>query len=59
MPQDHVAIAIAVTGRAKAIPIALEKELCQVVGVGEVWIGMTLAKVLQWNAVADAAGRCI
>jgi len=58
VPQDHVAITIAVTGCSKAIAIALEKELCQVVGVGEVGIGMTLAKILQWNAVADAAGRC-
>ena len=58
VPQDHVAITIAVTGCTKGIAIALEKELCQVVGVSEVWIGMTLAKILQWNAVADAAGRC-
>ena len=58
LPQDHVAVAITITGGPKAVAIALEQQIRQLVGVGEVGVGMAATEILQGGAVAHAAGRC-
>ena len=56
LADHHVAVAIAVAGGAKAITVATEQQLGEVMGVGEVGVGMAAAKILQGRAIAHRAG---
>ena len=58
LPQDHVAITVAVAGCPEAIVIAFQQQLRQIMGVGEVGVGVAFAEILQGDAVANAACRC-
>ena len=58
LPQDHVAVAVAIAGGPEAEAIAVEQQVRQLVGVGEVGVGMAAAEILQGGAVAHAARRC-
>ena len=55
--QNHVAVAIAIAGGTEAMGITVEQQIGQLVGIGEVRVGMTTAEVLEGDAVAHAAGR--
>ena len=57
-PQDHVAVAVAVAGGAEAVGITLQQQGRQLIGVGEVGVGVAAAEVFRWGAVAHGAGRC-
>ncbi len=57
MAQNHVAVAIAIAGGTEAMGITVEQQIGQLVGIGEVRVGMTTAEVLEGDAVAHAAGR--
>ena len=54
---DHVAIAVAVAGGPKTVVIAIEQQAGQLMGIGEVGVGVAAAKILQWDAIANGAGR--
>ena len=56
LADHHVAVAIAIAGGAKAITVATEQQLGEVMGVGEVGVGMAAAKILQGDAIAHRAG---
>ena len=58
MAQDHVAVTVSVAGGAEPVAITLEQELREVVGVGQVGVRVSLAEVLEGDAIAHAAGRC-
>ena len=56
-PQDHVAVAIAVAGGAEVEGVAGQQQVGELVGIGEVGVGVAAAEVLQRQAVAHRAGR--
>ena len=44
--QNHIAVPVAIAGGAEVVGLAFEQQVCEFMGVGEIWIGVTATEIL-------------